>query len=271
MSDFDGTLSEIVADPEAARIIPLARAALRRLARTAAARPGRLAVAVLSGRASIDVAGRVRVGGLSYLGNHGLESGVLARGARPAGLKVVATGATGDSADATGLGPRVADLLGRPPWLFVETKVPSVAFHYRQAPDPEAARRAVLRALADAGGPPPGQHDGGLEAIEGRRVVEIRPGGSGGKAAAIQRLVDAERPDAVLMLGDDISDAEAFRALARERARTNLHGLAIAVLGVAETPAWVAESGDLVLGSPRDAARVLSLVARLVEAGSGSG
>ena len=65
-----------------ARIEPLGRAALRRLARVEAARPDRLRVVVLSGRTALDVAGRVRVGGIGYPGNHGLQGGVLPRGPR---------------------------------------------------------------------------------------------------------------------------------------------------------------------------------------------
>src|SRR5262245_42884731 len=70
VSDFDGTLSRIELDPWAARIIPSARRALRRLA----ALPG-VHVALLSGRLSRDVAARTRVGGATYVGNHGMECG----------------------------------------------------------------------------------------------------------------------------------------------------------------------------------------------------
>ncbi|HEY7600339.1 MAG TPA: trehalose-phosphatase, partial [Candidatus Limnocylindrales bacterium] len=56
VSDFDGTLSNIVMDPWAAEVLPLGRRALRRLA----GKPG-VHVAVLSGRTATDVARRVRV------------------------------------------------------------------------------------------------------------------------------------------------------------------------------------------------------------------
>ena len=95
VSDFDGTLSPIVPDPTGARIVPGAQSALRRLARIAAARPDRLALVVLSGRAATDVARRVRAGGIRYLGNHGLESGLLARGDRAERLSVAAHPALG--------------------------------------------------------------------------------------------------------------------------------------------------------------------------------
>lgn len=270
MSDFDGTLSEIVAVPAAARILPLARAALRRLARVADARPDRLAVAVLSGRAALDVAARVRVGGLRYLGNHGLEAGLLPRRGRPETLVVSEVKASGGGGEpgalaVGGLGEQVASHLGRPEWLFVERKGPSVAFHYRQADDHAAARSAVMTALTEIAGIRPGEVTTTLELIEGRRVVELRPAGSGGKAAALERLIADDRPSAVLFLGDDVSDGEAFRALTRARDTGRIRGLAVAVLGAADTPAWVAEAADLALGSPRDAARLLSFVARLVE------
>jgi trehalose 6-phosphate phosphatase len=265
VSDFDGTLSHISLEPGGARIVPLARGALRRLARLAEARPNRLALAILSGRVALDVAGRVRVGGLRYLGNHGLEAGLLARRARAETLEVSVEPEIAASADARDLGERVADGLGRPDWLFVEPKGPSVSFHYRQAGDVEAARTAVLGALDRVAGVRPGQVTTAFELVEGRRVVEIRPAGAGGKAAALRRLIDRERPATALVMGDDVTDGEAFRELSGLRAEGRLHGLAVAVLGATETPSIVIEAADVALASPPEAARLLSFVARLLE------
>ena len=49
VADFDGTLAVGARDPAIAHIEPVAQRALRRLARLAADRPGRLAVVVLTG------------------------------------------------------------------------------------------------------------------------------------------------------------------------------------------------------------------------------
>jgi trehalose 6-phosphate phosphatase len=263
VSDFDGTLSPIVNDPLGARIVPLARNALRRLARIAEARPDRLRVVVLSGRAALDVAGRVRVGGVTYAGNHGIESGVLARGERAERLAV-----RGDAAleafvpSARALGTAVAARLGDPDWLFVEDKGPSVAFHFRQARDADVARAAVLEAIAAI---ETGLGDHGLVAFEGRKVVEFRPVGAGGKGTALERLLERERPDAVLILGDDRSDAEAFEAVRAAREGGRIRGLALAVHGARETPPEVRAAADAELPDPAAAARVLALVARLLE------
>jgi trehalose 6-phosphate phosphatase len=269
VSDFDGTLSPIVLEPTAARIVPAARAALRRLARLAEERPERVRVVVLSGRAARDVAGRVRVGGVAYHGNHGIEAGTLARRGRAEQLEVASDAVLEPFVPgATALGRAVARELGSPPWLFVEDKGPSVAFHFRQAPDPERARAALLEAIA-AVETEVGDH--GLAAIDGRRVIEFRPAEAGGKGTAVERLIERERPGAVLVMGDDRTDAEAFEAVRVAREAGRLDGLAIAVLSHLETPPEVHETADATLPDPAAAARVLTLVARLLEQEATSG
>ena len=259
VSDFDGTLSPIDPEPMGARIDPVARRALRTLAAIAEARPGRVELAILSGRTADDVAGRVRVGGLRYLGNHGIEAGVLARGQRAASLAVeLDRGLHRHVPVATALGGAIRRRLGNPAWLFVEPKGPAIAFHFRQAPDPDAAREEVLEAL-DAE-----EREGGVEGLvrfEGRRIVELRPVGAGAKGAAVRRLIDELRPGGVLVMGDDHTDAEAFSVVARKRERGELAGLNVGVHAHSEIPAEVVATADLILDRPRDAARLLSALA----------
>ena len=266
VTDFDGTLSPIVQDPLGAVIDPLARSALRRLARLTDKRPDRLVLVVLSGRTSVDVAGRVRVGGVRYLGNHGLEAGRLGRRARPESLAVRADPTLEPWVPSTAaLGDVVADHLGRPGWLFVELKGPSVAFHFRQAPDVDRAREHVLLAI-DAAEALAGPNRLGMTRLEGRRIVELRPLGAGGKGAAVKRLIERDRPGAVLMLGDDVSDAEGFEVIARARQRGELEGVVLAVHGARETPPGVTEWADVELATTHDASRVLASLATALEA-----
>ncbi|MDQ2964638.1 MAG: hypothetical protein M3R57_02180, partial [Chloroflexota bacterium] len=141
VTDFDGTLAPVSPDPMGAVIEPIGRRAIRRLARLAEERPHRIVVVVLSGRTALDVAGRVRVGGVRYLGNHGLEGGDLARLNRAERMAVAIEPELARWVEpARALGDAVAALLGHPEWLFVERKGPSVAFHFRAATDPDAAR-----------------------------------------------------------------------------------------------------------------------------------
>ncbi|MFL5755585.1 MAG: trehalose-phosphatase [Chloroflexota bacterium] len=267
VSDFDGTLAPLDLDPLGARIDPIARRALRTLARIAERRPGRVELAILSGRTALDVAGRVRVGGLRYLGNHGLEAGALPRRGVAERLDVATDQAFRRHLPlAAALGREVARRLGDPRWLFVESKGPSVAFHFRQADDPDAVREHVLEAVTAAERAVGGE---AMVRLEGRRIVELRPLGAGGKGAAIARLVREVRPGAVLVLGDDIADAEAFEVVARERAAGRLVGLNVAVHAHAEVPTAVAAAADVVVPAPRDAARLVRDVARQIEAEEG--
>jgi trehalose 6-phosphate phosphatase len=263
VSDFDGTLAEGSRDPAAATIVPLARRALRRLARIERLRPDRLAVAILTGRAVPDAATRVRVGGIRYLGDHGLQTGTYPRGR--AAERVVATVVAGHEASiepAAVLADRVPRLLGSPSWLYVERKGPSVAFHVRQAEDRAAARAAVEAAIeaVDRELPP---HD--LAHYRGRLVVDLRPRTAGGKREALERLLDELRPTAAIAFGDDLSDVDAFAVLRARREAGELDALAVGVTGPHGTPDEVRDTADLVLATPFEAARMLAWIARALE------
>jgi trehalose 6-phosphate phosphatase len=260
LSDFDGTLAEGSRDPAATSIVPLARVALRRLAAIAAARPDRLAVAVLTGRTAADVAARVRVGGIRYFGDHGLQFGSYPRGARAERLTTAFQAGHDTSVEpAERLATRVPELLGHPAWLFVERKGLSVAFHVRQAQDRAAARAAVETAIETADRELP-EHD--LAHYRGRLVVDLRPRAAGGKREAFEALLAELQPASVIAFGDDSSDADAFAVLRSARDAGELDGLAVGVTGPHGMPDEVRAVADVVLGTPFEAARVLASIAR---------
>lgn len=269
VADFDGTLAAITGEPEAARIHPAARAALRRLSSLSARHPARLTIAVLSGRTVADVAARVRVGGVLYVGNHGLEWCRLPRrapegGRRQADPRVDLPQATWLRASAEA----VVRAAGGPDWLLLEWKGPAVALHYRAAPDPVAARRSVLDAIGAVERDQPGA---GFERLEGRRVVELRPRGAPGKGTTLRRMIAGELdglpvPSSTVILGDDRTDADAFRAVRAAREDGRLRGgLIVGVSGGEETPREVAEAADVIVADSRGVARVLDAIADRVE------
>ena len=251
VSDFDGTLSRIVDDPWGAAILPLGRRALRALAGLPLVH-----VVVLSGRTSADAAARVRVGGVAYLGNHGMERAFLRRRGRPERLRTMFGEAAHEAVHAS---ERLADEVPRlvpEPWLVVERKPPAVAFHFRSAPD-LARASASLSAAVDQLDP-----DGVLQRFPGRRVLELRPFGAVAKGEALQALVERLAPRTVFMLGDDVSDAMAFRVLRDLRLRGVTDGIAVAVQARPDVPSEVLEAADVVLASPVEATRFLSALAR---------
>lgn len=253
VSDFDGTLSRIVMDPWGARIIPGAQRALRRLTRVEGVH-----VALLSGRLAHDLAARARIGGATYVGNFGMERGRLGPRGRISALRVE----VGDTAEAhVAMADRLAaevPLHVGEPWLVVEHKPASVAFHFRAAPDVATAAVRV-RATVDAIDP----HQT-LERHVGRRVLELRPPGAPAKGEAFRALVAEYQPRAVLMLGDDVSDVPAFLALRQARDAGMFLGLAIGVRARDDVPDAVAGAADMVLGSPAEAARFLTGLAGII-------
>src|SRR4029078_6198398 len=115
------------------------------------------------------------------------------------------------------LAREVALELGRPTWLFVERKGPSGAFHVRQAEDVRVARAAVVEAVRVVEARH-GLVDHGLAHYPGRSVVDLRPATGGGKQEAVAMLIERHRPGAVVALGDELSDVDAFEAVIAARA-----------------------------------------------------
>jgi trehalose 6-phosphate phosphatase len=261
VADFDGTLARGARDPAVAVIEPVAQRGLRALARIGASRTGRVHVAVLTGRIVSDVAIRTRVGGVEYLGDHGLEHGTLARGGRAERLAVVTDPAfEAQRHPAEILARGVAEELGSPAWLFVERKGPSVAFHVRQADDVPSARAAVVAAIATVEARER-LTDHGLAHYRGRSVVDLRPAAAGGKREAVERLIAGHAPGGILVLGDELSDVDAFEAVvaARRDGPGRVVGVTAAVHGTAKAaPDELLEHADLQLASPRDVGRLLS-------------
>lgn len=250
-SDFDGTLANLDLNPWGAHILPAAQAALRLLA----AIPG-VHVALISGRTAPDLAARARIGGATYVGNHGQERGDLPRRGRAASLRVEQhptperyTHLAGALAD--GVPRLVTDA-----WLVVERKGPAVAFHFRSAPDLATASMRVRDAVERL------DPEALLVRFAGRRVLELRSPGAPAKGEAMRSLLERFRPAVALMLGDDRHDARAFDTLRSARAAGECDGLAIAVASHPDSFMDAAPHADLILASPAEAARVLAGLAR---------
>ncbi|MFF1481606.1 trehalose-phosphatase [Streptomyces sp. NPDC058301] len=202
--DFDGTLAEIVPDPEQARAHPGAVPALAALA------PKVASVAVITGRpagVAVRYGGFAGVPGLErlvVLGHYGAErwdavtSTVHAPAPHP--------GVTAARAEL----PGVLDAHGAWRGTWIEEKGQAVAVHTRRATDPEAAYAALrdpLEALAT-------RH--GLILEPGRLVLELRPPGMD-KGVALAEYLREVGAGAVLYAGDDLGDLPAFAAVEKLR------------------------------------------------------
>lgn len=251
-SDFDGTLAKPALDPWQTSIIPLAQRALRRLAVAVGVH-----VALISGRTVADLAARTAIRGASYHGDHGAEWAIASARFDDGALRVQREPATAEVVAMAALLKAEVPRLVAEPWLVLEDKGPALTFHFRAAPDVDAARERVADAI-DSIDP-----RRVLERAGGRRAQELRPPGATTKALALTRLIDDLRPSAVLMLGDDRHDSAAFDALCSARTAGRIDGLAIAVDGPAALLDEVATHADLLLAGPDDVAVFLGLLAEL--------
>jgi trehalose 6-phosphate phosphatase len=115
----------------------------------------------------------------------------------------------------------------------VEPKHASVALHDRHVAD---ADRPKVEALVEA---VLAEHPGELRVTPGKFVHEIQPKIDWNKGKAVEHLIgvlDLDHPDVVpIYLGDDITDEDAFRALA-DRGDRREPGLGILVIDPADAP-----------------------------------
>jgi trehalose 6-phosphate phosphatase len=197
--DFDGTLSEIVNDPDTARLADGAAEALTSLSASCP-------VAILSGRDLADVHERIGLPGLWYAGSHGFEltgpDGAHHENAEAAAsVPVLAQAAAA-----------LADQLGNVPGVAVEHKRFGVAVHYRNAARDRVGE--VAAAVRSAG------QRTDLRVTTGREVIELRPDVDWDKGKTLRWVLDYIRdhegggPLLPIYLGDDITDEDAFDAVA---------------------------------------------------------
>jgi hypothetical protein len=97
--------------------------------------------------------------------------------------------------------------------------------------------------------------------------VELRPEDAGAKGEAVARLLERHGSTAALVIGDDRTDAEAFRRVTGERRSGRLAAsLLLGVHGARETPAELLAAADIILPEPAASAIVLRALARALEA-----
>jgi trehalose 6-phosphate phosphatase len=232
--DVDGTLSPIAPRAEDAHVPKDTSLLLARLSRRYAS------VACISGRAAADVRRLVGVGGIEYSGLHGAEllephtnqAVVLPEFARHM-PEVQRFARERDSPDLRALRIRIED------------KGPIMTFHWRGAPDEEAAESRVRQIAQEAEGE-------GLWTHWGRKVLEIRPPVPIGKGQAVRELLARKPVRAALYAGDDATDLDAFAALGEVESPVRV--------GVRsdEGPPEIVEQADLVVDGVPGVQRVLA-------------
>ena len=236
MTDFDGTLSEIVDDPALARPLPEATEALNALA------PVFGVVAVVSGRPlkflrdsfpALDPAVRL----VGMYGMERLEHGVVRLATGVDSWRGVVAQVAGEAR---------AQVRGG---VLVEDKGLSVTLHWRTSPAGMPWADGFARRVASKTG---------LKIQPGRMAVELRPPVGPDKGAVVEEL--ASGCTAACFVGDDEGDLAAFAALDR-LAAGGARVVKVAV-GAVDSPTALLAAADLVLESPRATVEFLKGLAR---------
>ena len=241
--DIDGVLAPIVRRADEAQVRPETALLLGRLARRYSM------VACVSGRSATDARRLVGVGRIAYAGSHGaelLEPGAARPRTNPAFESwqepIRRFAAERDTPAQRALRVRIED------------KGPIAAFHWRAVPDEDAAHAHLQQVAREAEGE-------GLATHWGRKVLEIRPPVPFDKGQAVRELVEFAHPRAALYGGDDVTDLDAFNALAALVEEGALDaGVRVGVRSD-EGPRELVERADLVVDGVRGFAQVLELLA----------
>lgn len=200
ITDYDGTLTPIVANPTEAYLTEEVHADLQALARSPRAR-----LAVVSGRDLADLRGRVAVPDAICAGCHGLE------------IDGPGLSFTHPEAEVQEDGLRAVSLalcMGAPfvPGMRVEAKRLGVAVHYRHvaASAHHEVQTMLARSLLRRGGQ--------FKIFHGAKVIEVLPNVAWNKSQCARWIRDKvvggrSKPTIVLYMGDDWTDEQVFEAL----------------------------------------------------------
>lgn len=183
--DIDGTLAPIVDRPDEARLPDEVQHCLAGLAR-------RYEVAIITGRGMDDARRMLGFEPRHLIGNHGAE-GLPGWRARSREFERTVRGWR-DALE------RCESLAGA--GVALEDKRYSLSLHYRRAPSPDAARRAINRCI-DRLDPAP-------RVIDGKAVVNLLPANAPDKGDALRALIEHTRCSNVLYVGDDDTDEAVF-------------------------------------------------------------
>jgi trehalose 6-phosphate phosphatase len=202
MLDVDGTLAPIAPRPEDAAV----PAETRRSVAALAARAG-THVALVSGRSAGDARRMVAVSNVWVIGNHGAEV------VSPTGEEDVEPQVAPFEAAVANARARLTRLLAPVAGAIVEDKRWTLTVHYRGV-DPRVVPMVQVSVQRVA-------QELGLRVHDGKMVYEVRPPVRVDKGSAVfalaQRLGGLAQGAALLFVGDDRTDEDAFRVL-RHRA-----------------------------------------------------
>jgi trehalose 6-phosphate phosphatase len=236
-TDIDGTISLVAPTVDAAVLLPGVAELLARAVDKFDV------VATISGRGVEDQHRMIGIDGVAHVGHHGYEWEELDTTGTSRLPQLLPEAAPYQAKVAAALDEIEAELAPQIPGLWMERKGITGGVHWRLADDKIAAEqlsRRVVRRVAKAHG---------LRYRGGKLAFELFPPVVTTKGDGIRRLIEQHGLKAVVYLGDDLSDTDAFRMLRGLRARGSCMTLSVGVLH-ADSPTRLIKSADIVVDGP---------------------
>lgn len=241
--DLDGTLAAIKPKPEAVTLPQEVARLIRKIEHRY------LAVTVVSGRPATAAKRIVGNSQLAYIGNHGFETMLPGRTLVVAAEAQPYIGVVRELLEYVRSLPDMVDS-----GIMLEDKTVTMSFHYRRAPDPDRARALIQEKLI------PKIEELGLRAREGRKVLEVRPPVPIDKGVAVGRLLDQLGALKAIYAGDDTTDIDALKELAKRKRRKHNFMAGIGVISD-EMPAELPRYCDLLVDRLSGMELVLQILA----------
>ena len=200
--DYDGTLTPIMDQPDAARLQPEHREILKALGCAQ-----EVCTAIVSGRSLKELKMWVLIPGLIYVGSHGFElEGPKIRYTHPGAYDV--------RPKIRNLGRELQKVLGAVPGIVIEDKTYTLSVHYRMTPEEKVQEaEAIFLKTVNAH-----LSSGAVVMTHGKKVWEIRPPSTWNKGSMVlwlfaRMMIHSSKKVLPVYIGDDQTDEDAFKAL----------------------------------------------------------
>lgn len=228
VTDVDGTLSEIVPEPDAAiiddDILDLLNIMKNKFQ----------LLVFITGRTIKNVRNMINIPGALYVGNHGMEY--------QKNSKIISDPQTSHFKTEIGeIEKKLRNNLNLSGIIF-ENKKTSLTIHYRMHKNQEMARISILNEIKLL------NISKEFKISEGKKIIEIKPLSGNNKGTIIHRIVEDYKIKQMIYCGDDITDIDAFKAIELLNLKTSFKGISIAVLSN-ETPSSVLDNAHYYVNS----------------------
>ncbi|MDI9618865.1 trehalose-phosphatase [Methanothermobacter sp.] len=236
ITDIDGTISEIAPTPSEARVDEEMREVLRRISERYSL------LAFISGRPVHEALRMVGVQDAIYVGNHGLEYIINGRYKR---FREVEEYIPIIRKCALKLKEKSPDEN-----IIFEDKGICYSIHYRQCTDPELTEKRIMDILREM------SESRGIRVDHGRMLVELKPPVEYNKGFIVRKIIEESDVSSAVYLGDDVTDADAFRELRKLESERKIKTASIIVLSK-EIPDEIKDSASFYVSGVPEVLRFL--------------